>query len=135
MNLFDILKSISVDKVDRRNEFDFNKEYNSFMINRYLSMDSECLYFAEMMDTFNQYIPKECQFLFFKTALSKKNRYFKYTKKGEKEMKKDDIDVMKKYYQCNDDRAIELLRLMRPDQIKTIHNVYLSKQNMKRKEK
>ena len=135
MNLFDILKSISLDKKDRTIEHDFSKEYNPFMINRYLSMDAECLYFIEILDTYNQYIPKECQFLFMKTSLSKKNRYFKYTKKGESEMKKEDIDDVKKYYQCNDDRAIEMLRIMTPDQIKTIHDMFLSKKKMSKKEK
>ena len=134
MNIFDILNSISNDKKDRATESDFEKEYNPFMINRFLSMDIEALHLAEVMDMYGQYIPKNAQFYFLRAGLPKKKRFFKYLKK-ETVMDKENIDTLKQHFVCNEEKAMEYIKLLTPAQITDIYNMYKGKSGKGKKTK
>ena len=126
MNLFDILNSISFNKRNLLNNSDFEKEYNVFMINRYLSMNPETLNYAGIMDQLSQYIPKKLQFIFLKNIIPKEKRFFRYIKKETKiDIKK--INLIKEYFQCNEERAIEYLNILDKKEISTIKNIYKGK--------
>jgi len=119
MNLFDILNNISNGKKDISDEEDFEKEYNPFMINRFLAMDSSTLFFANEA-TKMSHLPKKAQYLFLFKGIDKKKRYFKYAK-GEKNSKS--VKKIAEYYQVNEERALEMSELLSKEKIKEIENI------------
>jgi len=122
MNLFDILNAISFNKRDLTKQPDFNKEYNPFMINRFLSMDPETLMIAEYVDGLSQQIPKDLQFEYYKQFIPKKKRFFKYLKKKSKADK--NLKLIKEHFQCNEKLAQEYICAMTKEELKTIIKLY-----------
>lgn len=80
LTLFDILKDINMGKSYKLcDRSEFEKVYNDFMVNRYLSMSIETVMVAEFMNVYNK-IPKKAKYLFLTDAVEKKNRFLKYIK-------------------------------------------------------
>jgi hypothetical protein len=115
-SIFDILNDISFDKHEILSEKENFKDYNPFMINRFLSMDGSTLFLSNFINRMS-HLPKEVQYQFYLKGIDKKKRFFKYQKKegGDKKVK-----IIKKYYNCNDEKAMELLEILKDDQIKSI---------------
>jgi len=132
MNLFDILKSISFNKRDLTKQSDFNKEYNPFMVNRYLSMDPETLMIAEYVDGLSQQIPKDLQFEYYRQFIPKKNRFFKYLKKKNKADK--NLKIIMEHFQCNEKLAQEYMCTMTKEELKTIIKLYQNPKGKIKKE-
>jgi len=88
--MFDILKDINYAKsMQLHKSPNFEKAYDSFMINRYLSMDCETVVEANFMNVMG--IPKHAQYLFLSQTIEKKNRYLKYIKKDKVDKKKNEL--------------------------------------------
>ncbi len=119
-SLFDILDDISYNKKEILQEEEDFKEYNPFMINRFLSMDGTTLFLADFINRIS-HIPKKMQYLFYLFGIDKKKRFFKYQKKG---ATGDNIKLIKKYYNCNDRKALEILDILSETQIKEIKKTF-----------
>lgn len=120
MNLFDCLKAISYNKKDLTIEPDFEKAYDSFLVNRYLSMLPDTVHLGQFMNMFPD-IPKRYQFLFLQGAMEKENRFFKYVGKDKKDP---NIKIIMDYYQVGEDKARVILKMLDKKQIKNIKSAY-----------
>lgn len=75
-DLFAVLKNLTEETVDRWNEFE--RGFSPFMVSRFLSMQSDLVFYANEMNK-SSLSPKE-QYTFYLYALPKRRRYFKYIK-------------------------------------------------------
>lgn len=128
MTIFDFLKNIT----EIKNYKLWNalleqdkKEYNVFMINRYISMDSRFLNLVSIIDKFSFYcLDKEQHYQLLCSVIPKGNYFFKYLKKDKKEKTKQDDNIeliqllmsneiskeqAKKYYSLLSKKDIKLL--------------------------
>lgn len=105
LGLFDFLNDISFNKKNIFNP-DCEKEYNSFMINRWFSMRIDTIMYAQEMNV-HSHLPKNMQYDYYFYSLKKQKRKFDYVK----HKKQDEIDVIKEYYSISEARAKEMLNL------------------------
>lgn len=117
-DMFKILNSIS-NKQDFFEGEDL-KEYNPFMINRFLAMGNDTILFANEASKMSN-IPKELQYLFLYHGINKKKRYFKYIKG---DIKEQSIKNICNYYQVREDVGLEYLDILSNEQIKEINSLY-----------
>lgn len=113
-NLFDILKNVSCNK-DASALNEPYEEYSPFIFNRYLAAEKDCLFAVSMMNE-RRNIPQNVQNLFYFHALTKRNRFFKFEKKE----KKNDLDIIMKYYKCSYSVAKEYMKILTKEQIEII---------------
>jgi len=112
VDIFTILKDINIGKsFNLHNDADFNKQYNPFMINRYLSMNPETVLEANCMNKYSQN-SKSVQYLFYSSIIEKKDRFLKYLKSESSKEDKDLIKYIQKLYQVN--------KIVAEDIVKTI---------------
>ena len=124
-SLFDFLDAINTGKqLDLSGEGDSYKEYVPFQINNGLSQNLDTVLFANEMNK-RPWLSKEMQFKFFLGAVSKKKRYGKWAK-VEAVANKEDIETVAMYYDVNEARAAEYLKLLKPE-----HLEYMRKANFK----
>ena len=64
----------------------------------------------------NHHIDKDMQYSFYLNSLRKKRRFSPWQKKD----KVQDLDLIKKYFKYNDDKARDALRILTKDQIELI---------------
>lgn len=87
MNLFTILKDILKDKTGiLYDDIEFEKEFDIFMITRYLSMRSDLICYANYLNQYSKLLSKKDLYLFLIQYVPRSNNYFiKYLKKKKKE--------------------------------------------------
>ena len=78
--MFTILKDINFNKtLSLHKHPDFQKQYNDFMINKFLSMGAETTFEANFMNVYHR-LPKHIKYLFLSHAIEKKDRFLKFLK-------------------------------------------------------
>ena len=109
MTIFEILNDISFDKKDLSNKEGFDKEYNPWMVNRYLSMDASTVFFADLINS-KYNIPKQLQYKMLLQLVQKRKRFFKF-EKGDKQ---DDtvVKAVSKYYNVSYNVALQYSELL-----------------------
>ena len=117
MDIFkDIVNSILVTKKDLSNDAEFDKIYNSYLVNRALSNHVDCILFANEMNRFPK-IDNILQYHFYINSIRGMKRKFQpWIKKD----KNDVLDAVKEYYQISNAKALDALRILSPDQIEYI---------------
>lgn len=104
-NFFDTLKNITEEK-------DINalgtKHFSPYMMNRFLSMKSDYLYFANLMNRYYD-IPKEYQEILLFHLLPKKRVFLKYIKDSAKNNLKELKEKIIKEHQCSEKKAEEII--------------------------
>ena len=109
LSIFDVLKDINFTKTNQLHKHpEFEKSYDSFMINRYLSMDCETVIQANFMNR-KHIIPNNVQYLFLIQMIEKKNRFLKYIKKDAVDKKK--VELVKNIMQLYEISRIEALKV------------------------
>lgn len=111
-NPFDWLNSIN-NKTDIDNSL--IDEYNPFMVNRGLSYFSDAVMWANEMNM-RSFLDKDMQYKFLLNTVKKGKRFGKWAKSE----KDENIDLIIEYYQCNRQRAQEILSLLNTKQLQTI---------------
>ena len=122
MRIFDILKSISWKKdMDLPEHPEFEKEYNPFMINRFLSMDANFVHLAQFM---NQYpgIPKKLQYLFLTIFSDRKDVFFKYHKADK--INKEGLLLVSKYFRAGKSESEMILNMLTEEQLQTVKDAF-----------
>lgn len=119
MNIFDILNSISFTKEDLSDRDEFNKEFNPFMINRFLSMSPDTIFYAELMNR-NYQINNKNMYKILMNLIPKKKRYFKY-EKGESSDEM--ITVVMKYFNVNQNVANQYVQILNENEKKQIKDL------------
>lgn len=110
----DFIKDISQFKKDILTE-DVEKYYNSFLINKYLSMDATTVLYAAEMNL-RPHMSKRMQYDYYLNAIEKRNRFFRYVK----ETSDDNVAVVKEYFGYGKKKAKEALRLLSPEDLEYI---------------
>ena len=117
MNPFDFVKSVTETK---ENIFEGNeKDYNSFVINKALSFNVDCVFIAQELNKYSQ-VPKHAQYLLWLNSIEKKRRYGKWVKK---ESMPDDIELIKEAYGYSDSKALAVLSLFTDKQLLELREI------------
>ena len=116
MELKDWLNSINFTKENLIEEDpDLIKEYPPFIINRCLSGHLDAIMFANEMNKFPN-LDKDLQYHFFLNTLRKKKRFSPWLRKE----KVTDLEIIKQYYGYSNEKALNALKILTPDQINFI---------------
>ena len=123
MTIFDWINQINYEKKswDSFSEAE-QKTFNTFIINRWLSMDEELI---QIVNYFQKYSigllePKDT-YMWYRDIIPKKKRFNKYIK-GKKAMKYDSelISTICKYFETSKEECVEYIEMMNKDELKSI---------------
>jgi hypothetical protein len=122
MSIFDHLDDLTLNK----STFDINndeqaKSYDNFRINRFVSMVDIYLPIVNEINKFN--IPKDVHHNYYKRILPKRKCYFNYIT-PKKEIDDKTKKLLCEYYRCASGELEYHLRILTPEQIKTITDLY-----------
>lgn len=120
LKIFDFLNAITWNKKDLTKHPDFEKEYNPFMITRWLSMEStttfEALFLAKVVK-----ISKSLHFKFLLNLIEKDRIYIKYKGSNKKDKH---LDSVMRYYQVNKSHAGEIVNMLNQDELENIKSSF-----------
>ena len=116
MELKDWLNSVNFTK-DNLIEEDPSviKDYPPYIVNRCLSGHLDTVMFANEMNKFPN-LDKDLQYNFFLNTLRKKKRFSPWLRKD----KVTDLEIIKQYYGYSNEKALNALKILTPDQINFI---------------
>src|SRR6056300_1971296 len=116
MNPFEYVNAINSTKKDIMVDDLAEKAYAPFMVNRSLSYFPDTVFAANEMNRYHQ-VDSRLQFDFLINIIRKRKRFSKWDKK-----KIDgDVEVIKEYYGYSNAKALQVLSLLTPDQLKDLH--------------
>ena len=91
------------------------KDYPPYIVNRCLSGHLDTIMFANEMNKFPN-LDKDLQYHFFLNTLRKKKRFSPWLRKE----KVTDLEIIKQYYGYSNEKALNALKILTPDQINFI---------------
>ncbi len=91
------------------------KDYPPYIVNRCLSGHLDTVMFANEMNKFPN-LDKDLQYHFFLNTLRKKKRFSPWLRKD----KVTDLEIIKQYYGYSNEKALNALKILTPDQINFI---------------
>ncbi len=91
------------------------KKYPAYVVNRCLSSFTDTILLANEMNK-NSHLPKHMQYDFLLNSVKPRKRFSPWTRKDSI----DYLDVVKEYYGYNDDKALQVLRILTKDQLDKI---------------
>lgn len=115
-NPFDWLKSITETK-ENLLEIKEPREYNPFIVNKGLSYHLDCILLSNEMN-FRNTLDNDMQYTFLLNSIRKRKRYSTWEKKDINK----DLEYIKRYYNYNNEKALQALKLLSKEQIEYIHN-------------
>ena len=116
---FDFLNSINNTKEDLIGDSEANeKDYIPFLVNRGLSYFPDTILMANLMNQYG-HLDKKLQYSYYLNGIKKRNRYAKWGKTETPE----NLEVIKKYYNYSDSKAIEALKCLSEAQIDEIKKI------------
>jgi hypothetical protein len=115
-NPFEYVNQILYGKKNLIVDENSEKEYNPFLTNRSLSYHFDTVLYANEMNQ-RSHLDKKLQFDFFiNITRSKKRPFVKWVKPEDN----DNMDYIKKVFDCSNSKALEILRLLNHEQIQKI---------------
>lgn len=132
-NIFDHLNQITKYKIkgywESLNENE-RKEFNIYMINRYLSMNYNWVEIINILQKYNHSLPKKTSYLLYNSIIPKTNIFLRYIKnKSKKNISKEVIEKIKLYYKCSEREALEYSKILDKKDIKELFSLYGEKIN------
>jgi hypothetical protein len=116
MELSDWMNSINYTKKNLIDEnISAEKEYLPYIINKCLSGSIDCLMYSNEMNM-NGHLSKKMQYDFYINSIRKRRRFSPWINKE----KIKDLEIIKKYYGYNDEKANQSLKILTKTQIKFI---------------
>jgi len=112
---FDFIDSICFSKKDIMETSEDEKVYQSFIINRGLSLFPDTVLFANEMNIANS-LSNRMKYDFLRFGIRKKKRYSKWPKK----IKNEDINLIKQSYGYNDRKAYDVLKILNKEQLQIL---------------
>ena len=91
------------------------KDYAPYIINRCLSGNIDSILFANEMNKYS-FLDKDMQYSFYLNTLRKKKRFSPWLRKD----KVTDLEIIKQYYGYSNEKALNALKILTPDQINFI---------------
>lgn len=117
--LFEFLDSINNNKTDLMVDSLTEREYNSYLINRGMSLFVDTILYANHINKF-QDLSKRMHYDFYRFAVPKKKRFSKWHK-AEKES--DELKLLSETYNCSYEKAKTYLSILNPKQIEEIRSI------------
>ena len=117
MNPFEYANAINYTKKDIMVDDITEKSYSSYMINRQLSYFPDTVLAANEMNR-NHHLDNRLQFDFFINIIRKRKRFSKWHKPETVS----DLEAVKKYYGYSNEKARQVLTLLKTDQINELKN-------------
>jgi len=117
MNPFEYVNAINYTKKDIMVDDITEKSYSSYMINRQLSYFPDTVLAANEMNR-NHHLDNRLQFDFFINIIRKRKRFSKWHKPETVS----DLEAVKKYYGYSNEKARQVLSLLKTDQINELKN-------------
>lgn len=124
-SFFDWLNNINSEKEDALSNGSLDpSQYNSFMINRGLSLHQDTIFYAQEMNLRGD-IPWEAQYRFLHSIVPKRKRFSKWPKSGafgitDKAL----FEVLQTKYKYSLEKSIEIGKLLTEDQKKELIAAY-----------
>lgn len=116
MELKDWLNSINHTKDDLLSSVpDTIESYPPYIVNKCLSSHIDAIFFSNEMNI-NHHLNKDMQYLFYLNSLRKKKRFSPWIRKD----KIDNLDIVKKYYNYSNEKAIQALKILTKEQLNFI---------------
>ena len=97
-----------------------DKAYVPFMVNRGLSYFSDSVLFANEMNRYAG-LPSKMQYDFLRFGLRPRKRFSKWFKRADDGS---DVQLLMKHYECNADRAREIMTFYPEEQLVTLRKQY-----------
>ena len=91
------------------------KEYPPYIVNRCLSGHIDCIMFVNELNRYPN-LPKKFQYDFLLNSLRKKKRFSPWLRKD----KVTDLEIIKQYYGYSNEKALNALKILTPEQINFI---------------
>ena len=114
--LKDWLNSVNFTKEDLTEEDPYAiTDYPPFIVNRCLSGHLDAIMFANEMNKYPN-LDKDLQYHFYLNTLRKKKRFSPWLRKE----KVTDLEIIKQYYGYSNEKALNALKILTPDQINFI---------------
>jgi hypothetical protein len=124
LSIFDILAAASINKTDLNFDDDeVKKAYDQYMINRWLSMDEDLIFLAEMLTTSHQLTDKD-HFNMIKAALPREKFYIKYMKR-KKDLTEKEKRYIAHYFEIGLKEAEDYISQMEEEDITEILDTYV----------
>jgi hypothetical protein len=114
---FDFLNAINYSKERLIVDAETEKQYTPFIVNRGLANSMETVIYANEMNA-RPHIEKAAQFAFLLKTVTKRKRYDKWAKADVVE----NLEMVKEYYGYSDQKALEALEILSPQQLEYIRN-------------
>ena len=124
LNIYDILKSITyVKNIDLIHDPDFKLVYNQYAVNYFLMAHPSTVHIVMFASC--QKMTDEQHYLFLLYCTESEYIYFKreYKEKPDKRYKKE-VDAISDYFEINEEHAIDIHTLLKPEQISDIYKLY-----------
>ena len=120
-SLFDHLKNLTIRKTPWEDDDNFTKNYNQYMINKFISMDDR---FLPLVDELNKikHLPDKTHYEFLFNYLPKANIFFNYIKKNKDNS--EIINIIADYYRVPKQEAEEMLHILPDNIIKELKELY-----------
>jgi hypothetical protein len=112
---FDFINAINFSKEELIVDEWSEKQYNAFIVNRGLSYGADTVMAANEMNV-RHTVPAKAQFRFLINTIRPRKRFNKWIKAE----KLEELEVVKQYYGYSTVKAQEALRILTPEQIRTI---------------
>ena len=113
IELKDWLNSINLNKNNIiKEDPDSERKYAPFIINKCMSGHLDTVLLANEMNM-NHSLPKSLQYNFFLNSVRKKKRFSPWLRKD----KIKDLDCVKRYYGYSNQKSLQALRILSPEQI------------------
>ena len=91
------------------------KTYVPFLMNRIVSGHLDCIMFVNEMNKYS-FLDKDMQYSFYLNTLRKKKRFSPWLRKD----KVTDLEIVKQYYGYSNEKALNALKILTPEQINFI---------------
>ena len=118
--LKDWLNSINLNKKNLIDEdSSVEKEYPPYIINRCLSGHLDTVMLVNEMNMCS-FLPKKMQYDFYMNCVRKKKRFSPWMRKDEI----DNLNVVKRYYECSNEKAKEILKILNKEQVNFIKSKF-----------
>jgi len=117
MNIFDHIKNITTNK----GPYLGDEGWNNWMINRYLSMDSDYCEVVNIVQKNTWQMKGEYLYNLYKDLIPKQYKYLKYIKpKNKKEYKVDQVEAVAAYYEVSKKEAKQYIDILPKDKLENI---------------
>ena len=108
-NPFEYINNISEDSVIKFSKEEIEQNYNPYLAVLYFSRFEDCVMIVNMLNSFKKPLGKYEHFLYLFHSLRKRKRFSKSSKKIKDN--NEDLKMIKRYYECNIDRAREIIKM------------------------